>query len=263
MDSKEKLKKDRWSSEKEIGKGYFEEENNLLLDKRLKATLRLAKKAGVKKRYLDTGCRDGFLTNLISKETGNPKTFGIDIVELERARKKDIKAVQLDLEERTHFPFKDKSFDLISCNEVLEHVQDTEFLIEEFYRLLNDEGHLLLSVPRLDSLLSSLLLLLGYQPVWVECSIKRRYGGLTSDAKITGHISYFTKKALTEMLSFYNFEIISFSQVSVVSQWLLDQYILKRKISSLKKIICTIMDSIPFKQDTMILLCEKRAKHYS
>jgi len=258
MDNKEILKKERWSPEKKTGKGYFQDGDNLILDKRLKETLRLAKKTGPATMYLDIGCRDGFLTDLISKETGIPKKFGIDMVDLDEAEKKGIKCVLFDLEQKTCLPFKDGIFDLISCNEVLEHVRDTEFLMEEIYRLLAGGGHLVLSVPRLDSFLASILLLLGYQPVWVECSIKKRYGGLTSDAQITGHVSYFTKKALFDMLLYYNFQIIFFSQVSVVSQWLLDQYILKRRLSLLKRIICKVFDNIPFKQDTMIIIAKKR-----
>jgi SAM-dependent methyltransferase len=211
--------------------------------------------------YLDIGCRDGFLTNLIAKETGNPTIFGVDLVDLNCAGKSGINCVKFDLEGQVHLPFKDKSFDLITCNEVLEHVRDTDFLIEEIYRLLRDDGCLLLSIPRLDSLLCSFLLLLGYQPIWVESSIKRRYGGLT-DGMITGHVSYFTRRAMMEFLRAHDLKVIDSAQVSVVSQWLLDQYILGKNVSLIKRFVCGLLNIIPFKQDNLIILSKKGALSY-
>ena len=257
MDNKEILKTIRWNPLMETGKGYYQDGNNLLLDRRLNEILKAAHTVKERKKYLDIGCRDGFLTHLISKETGNPLTFGIDLVDTGEAQKKGINTLIFDLEQKCNIPFKDCSFDLISCNEVLEHIRDTEFLLEEIRRLLNDDGYLILTIPRLDSFLCSFLLLMGYQPVWVECSIKNRYGGLTGDGMITGHVSYFTKKAIEEMLHAYKFRVASFAQVSVVSQWMLDQYILGRKLSLLKKILCKLFDIIPFKQDTCIFLIKK------
>ncbi|HPZ07771.1 MAG TPA: class I SAM-dependent methyltransferase [Candidatus Eremiobacteraeota bacterium] len=260
MDSKKILKTYRWRSEMETGKGYYQDGDKLILDRRLQETLRLAGSIKPRKNYLDIGCRDGFLTDLISKETGNPLTYGIDLVDPKEAQKRGIKCLTFDLEGKSFLPFKGSSFDLITCNEVLEHIRDTDFLIEEIYRILTDDGYLIMSIPRLDSLLTSFLLLTGYQPIWVECSIQRRYGGLTSDGMITGHVSYFTRKAILEMMGLYNFKIIASSQVSVVTQWLLDQYILKRKIPLFKRMICKILDIIPFKQDTLIMLIKKNTE---
>jgi SAM-dependent methyltransferase len=257
MDNKEILKNIRWNPDLETGKGYYQEGDRLLLDRRLKEILNLAKTLKTRKKYLDIGCRDGFLTCLISKETGKPSTFGIDLVDLGQAKKRGIETLKFDLEQKCHIPFKDGSFDLITCNEVLEHIRDTDVLLEEIRRLLSNDGYLILTIPRLDSFLCSILLLAGYQPIWVECSIKNRYGGLTSEGLITGHVSYFTKKAIEEMLNVYKFEIVAFSQVSVVSQWMMDQYIVGRKLSLLKRILCKLFDIIPFKQDTCIFLIKK------
>ena len=45
------------------------------------------------------------------------------------------------------FPFPDKSFDTVLCNQVLEHVFEPHHFISEIYRVLKPSGNLLLTVP--------------------------------------------------------------------------------------------------------------------
>ena len=44
-------------------------------------------------------------------------------------------------------PVKDKTFDTIFCNAVLEHVKNPHEVMAEFHRVLKDEGHLYVAVP--------------------------------------------------------------------------------------------------------------------
>ncbi len=48
----------------------------------------------------------------------------------------------------THLPFKDQSFDLVVCSEVLEHIADDKTAIQECFRVLKPGGYLVISVPR-------------------------------------------------------------------------------------------------------------------
>ncbi|GAG80186.1 unnamed protein product [marine sediment metagenome] len=47
----------------------------------------------------------------------------------------------------TNLEFKDKMFDLILCNHVLEHIQDDIKAMKELYRVLNNNGLAILQVP--------------------------------------------------------------------------------------------------------------------
>lgn len=47
----------------------------------------------------------------------------------------------------TDLPFGDQCFDVVLCTEVLEHVNDPQRALNEFYRVLKPEGHVVLSVP--------------------------------------------------------------------------------------------------------------------
>ncbi len=47
----------------------------------------------------------------------------------------------------TSLPFRDETFDLVICNDVIEHLDEQEKLIREIYRVLKTEGHLYLTTP--------------------------------------------------------------------------------------------------------------------
>lgn len=47
----------------------------------------------------------------------------------------------------TDLPFADRSFDVILCTEVLEHVNEPKHTLNEFYRVLKPGGYVILSVP--------------------------------------------------------------------------------------------------------------------
>ncbi len=98
------------------------------------------------KTVLDVGCGEGFtLMRLREKKIGEALT-GIDF--LERAIKIG-KELHPELKLRTgsiyEIPFKDKSFDLVICNEVLEHIDDPEKGLAELARVTKE--YCLISVP--------------------------------------------------------------------------------------------------------------------
>ncbi|MEN8120730.1 MAG: class I SAM-dependent methyltransferase [Bacteroidota bacterium] len=87
------------------------------------------------KKVLDIGCGTGRLTRILSQNGGI--VSGIDISEqmLKIARKNDPKSnYQIYIANRA-FPFKDDSFDFITSNLVLEHVEDLLFFFGEIVRI--------------------------------------------------------------------------------------------------------------------------------
>lgn len=47
----------------------------------------------------------------------------------------------------TDLPFSEKSYDLVCAFDVIEHIEDDDKAIKEIYRVLNDSGHVYLTVP--------------------------------------------------------------------------------------------------------------------
>lgn len=145
---------------------------------------------------LDIGCGDGRITDLFRDKF--KYLYGIDISEkfVNEANERGIMAKVVDININS-LPYPDSFFDVILCSEVIEHIFDTDFLLQECRRVLKDKGYLVLSTPNLAAWYNRILFVFGFQPIQSEIRLK---GG-------TGHIRVFTLKALKRLLMEYNFQI--------------------------------------------------------
>jgi 2-polyprenyl-3-methyl-5-hydroxy-6-metoxy-1,4-benzoquinol methylase len=150
------------------------------------------KTIGKNKNVLDIGCYDGFITEKIRKY-GN-KITGLEVskqgVKWCKARK--IKVIEQDLESK--FPFKDNTFDTVFGGEIIEHIFDTDSLLQEIKRVLKPNGSLVLTTPNIAALTRRLKLLLGLNPL-MDIGLISPQG-----EKSAGHIRYFTKNSLNQLL---------------------------------------------------------------
>ena len=93
--------------------------------------------------FLDVGCGKGIMLNY-----GNKKSVGIDINEFNinylKAKGKNVAIISKD----GNFPLKDKSFPVIICDQVLEHIEDPYKLLSEIYRVIKKDGKLVIGVPQ-------------------------------------------------------------------------------------------------------------------
>lgn len=154
-------------------------------------------KTGNALRVLDVGCGDGTYSELIS-DMGN-EVYGIDIRpdRVERAKQKGVKASVADLTKA--LPFKDEFFDLIYAAEVLEHIYDTEFFLQEAKRVLRKNGTLIVTVPNIACLPNRIRAILGLYPKHVAPARKHWSVG--------EHVRVFTKGMLIELLERSGFKI--------------------------------------------------------
>ncbi|MFA5887820.1 MAG: methyltransferase domain-containing protein [Candidatus Nanoarchaeia archaeon] len=97
---------------------------------------------------LDVGCGNGFITKEIAKAFPNSKITAVDIEQekIDYAKRHNnahnVKYLQGNM---FHLPFKKNSFDLVICNEVLEHLADYNKAINILAGL--SSRYLLVSVP--------------------------------------------------------------------------------------------------------------------
>ncbi len=99
---------------------------------------------------LDLGCGEGKSKVYFKTKCPNIKWFGIDISsspEVDSRKKREHDFYTFD---GLHMPFKNASFDLIYCNQVLEHVEKPRELIQEVERILKPSAHLVGSVSSLE-----------------------------------------------------------------------------------------------------------------
>ena len=99
-------------------------------------------------RVLDFGCYDGYLVSRLGRRR-RIRGVGVDIAESATRT-----ATRLYGDEGPRFlvsdgvlPFRSGAFDVVTCSEILEHVQDLEGLLDELARVLRPGGRLYATMP--------------------------------------------------------------------------------------------------------------------
>lgn len=95
---------------------------------------------------LDIGCGTGYLLQMLSKEHEAQYT-GLDLSEkmIEQAKSKNIRNAQFVEGRSDALPFKDQSFDVVTCSQSFHHYPDTDDALQEARRVLKDNGLYILS----------------------------------------------------------------------------------------------------------------------
>jgi SAM-dependent methyltransferase len=236
---------ERWSAEDDAWRGYRREGSRLLLEDRIEATLglMLPARGGT---MLDIGCATGVVSELLAKAAGVGRVEGVDFAAVPAAI--ETRAANLDSSEP--LPYADASFDVVTCLETLEHVHDTDHLVREVHRLLKPGGYAVLSVPRIDGLLTVAMLALGMQPPAIECSLRQRYGSPEAGGRVSGHVSHFTRRAFEQLLVANAFRVEAFAQASIYSGWRLAA---GPSASAWRRVPLWMLSRVPFKQDVQIV----------
>jgi len=117
-------------------------------DKRLKVVFKiLFDSTSLKgKIFLDVGSGLGFFSLRAGKL--GARVYGIDIGDrlVDVCRKRYPKG-KFSVASAVKLPFKDNSFDIVLCTEVIEHVNNQKKVISEIFRVLKKNGYLILTTP--------------------------------------------------------------------------------------------------------------------
>ena len=163
-------------------------------------------------KILDIGSGAGVGANLIAQVAHIDTVVCIDLSLLALERVRSLGFAPLSASAEGHnLPFIDKCFDIVIFDEVIEHLVDTDSIMEEIHRVLKDDGQLLISTPNLASWFNRVALLFGIQPAFSEVSYKKVFGRPGSE--IVGHLRLFTKRALIAFVSDYKFRVIKVAGV--------------------------------------------------
>lgn len=103
--------------------------------------------------FLDLGCAEGPFLPTLNCYTKRTVALDIDYESIKiskkivRNQKHQLSKVDLLHSDGLYLPFKDETFDIIICLEVLEHVKNTKKAVNEIHRVLNKNGVLVCSLP--------------------------------------------------------------------------------------------------------------------
>lgn len=142
-------------------------------------------------KLLDVGCGDGIIHYFVKDKVKN--IYGIDNskIDLVKAKKRGMIVQSTNLDEGK-FPFESGFFNFVTCLDVVEHVKDPRILIKEIYRVLKEDGILILSTPNVR--FSDHLFKLIFRGIFPKTSEDDSlYDG--------GHIHFFTFKDIRILLT--------------------------------------------------------------
>ena len=136
---------------------------------------------------LDVGCGEGVLTVEWADRLGDGRVVGIDLEDPKLKgewQKRARPNLEFRAEEATRLSFADDEFDMATAIEVLEHVPQPEWTVEEMARVAR--RWLLVSVPR--------------EPLWRGLNMAR--GAYVRDLGNTpGHVNHWSKRGFVSLLS--------------------------------------------------------------
>ncbi|MDP3024955.1 MAG: class I SAM-dependent methyltransferase [candidate division Zixibacteria bacterium] len=137
-------------------------------------------------KILDVGCGNGEMIGWM--EEYGWKTYGVEISKeaCEQAEKQGIQVFYGELQ-NAHFP--SEFFDVITANQVLEHVYDPLALLKECNRILKEDGLLIIGCPNFG------------------CFDSRLFSKDWSALQVPTHLYHFTPSTLNRILKTAGFEI--------------------------------------------------------
>ena len=156
-------------------------------------------KAYSPKNMLDVGCGDGSRTLRLAEYFNIDKKnlYGLDYDQnLINLCKLHFHSLQVNLEVDP-IPFKQGVFDLVICNQVLEHLKNYQNSINNMIRVTKIGGYIVLGIPNLAHLINRIYLFFGRQPMCINID--------------SSHVRGFTHKSFALKLSaFKDVKLIDF-----------------------------------------------------
>ena len=138
-------------------------------------------------------------TLVFAKENGYAKNiYGVELCEIENSNQKNELFSEFIIGniEEMELPFQEKTFDVILCADVLEHLIDPYTLVESLKKYLKDDGCIIASLPNIRQ--------------WKTLKRVLVYGDFRyEDSGIMDrtHLRFFTKKNMIELFEKHGYQV--------------------------------------------------------
>jgi SAM-dependent methyltransferase len=156
---------------------------------------------------VDVGCGDGFALQIEAERNPAHRFAGLDwsAGSLRLARERGLRVLRAGIDP-PGLPVTSGTVDVVIMSEIIEHLLDTDWAVEEVHRVLRPGGSLLLSTPNLAAWYNRALLAAGIQPVFSEVSLRSVFG--RPGSQVAGHLHMFTRRALVDFLAAYGLDCV-------------------------------------------------------
>jgi len=155
------------------------------------------------RRLIDIGCAEGRFGEAVKALHPNCETWGIEAV-AEAAAKAAIRndrVIQASLEEVNDLP--ENYFDVVTMNDVLEHMLKPRLALATARRILKPDGLLILSLPNVQFILNVLNLVIRNDWEYQDSGILDRT-----------HVRFYTAKSAVRMLEENDFSVQSVTGIN-------------------------------------------------
>ncbi len=150
------------------------------------------------KTVLDVGCGEGAFAALI-KEKYKTETWGIEYMEDHgKQAEKVLDKVFIGPCENFIESLPDNHFDVIYCNDVLEHLVDPEWVLENIQSKLTENGIIISSIPNM-----------RYHSALKKLVINKSWEYERSGVMDKTHLRWFTKKSIRNMYERLGYEVVT------------------------------------------------------
>ncbi|MCX6812238.1 MAG: class I SAM-dependent methyltransferase [Candidatus Berkelbacteria bacterium] len=156
------------------------------------------------RRILDVGCGTGDYTSMFSHDRN--EVIGVDINDFRQ--KKFVKKFDFIKYDGKKLPFTNQEFDVVVSFDVIEHVENDLFFLNEIHRVLKKNGEVFLATPN-RTRFSNMLMKIAGKPV--------RYPYVLSEDSRLGEVIHLREYISGELKIL--FQKINFREVGVESFW--------------------------------------------
>jgi SAM-dependent methyltransferase len=169
---------------------------------------------------LDLGTHTGAFTERIGRRTRANRLHGVEFIaeHAERARRRGVLVTEADVE--NGLPFEDATFDVVTANQIIEHLRRTDLFLSEIRRVLKPGGIACISTNNLSSWHNVVALTLGFQPNPMHVSDEMVLGsplnhenGMPHEDEGRVHLRLFTGRALSELAEHHGLRTVSMRTV--------------------------------------------------
>lgn len=164
---------------------------------------------------IDLGCYKGELASKWAQKIGTNEVGGVEMIEefAKEAEEKGIKVIRADLNEG--IPVPSNSFDVVTSDQVIEHLINIDLFVKEIYRILKPGGYAVISTENLSAWHNIFALILGFRPFSMDYSTEISIGNPLSPRnkkEITGesgtpHVKVLTYRSFMELFKIHGFQV--------------------------------------------------------